>query len=324
MSASMIVNGAGGKKGASVSSEIRRNILEAVGGDRPYHPKNPAEIKLYVGIDYSIRSPAIVTYFVGSNVYNHWFLPRRKREKSLCFELNNDINKKPTGLFSFRAIEDPPVLDKEQNRVQWYWDLAQACIKLIRDECERGNVKANEVHVGIEGYAFRQLNSSSFSKLCEAGGILRGLLLEANYHFVEIPPDVVKRTFVCKGGTTKLDMFHAWQERLALPDPSLQLGFKSTVECIDGDSNEEEGANEIDELTGMPVNLEAKKKVPNPLEDLVDSFGVLMCCCPHVEESYGGPIDIVLEKKKKRGKKSLASKKRKRSDSKSNDQIVLD
>ena len=313
----------------SVPKRIRDNIVGQFKSECRYHPKEGADIQLWVGIDYSITSPAIVIYDPTKNEYVHYFVPQNKKQINLEFTLTPQPNsaapnsaapnnaplaalseekKREKAQFVFRAIAHE-LPDRRKCRITYYKALSRAMTEPIVEHMRERKLEASQVHIGIELYAFKAKDSNTITKLSEAGGILRSRITDLGFSWGEVPINTAKLTMAGegKGQCSKMDMFRAWRIRLRLPDPSKLLGFRQEVQPsdfqgIDGDEN-------IDELTGMPRNLlHCKKEVPCPLEDLVDCFAMLMCSCPLVEDEYGQPIELDANEKKQTKKRKRSAK----------------
>jgi len=260
--------------------------------------------RLWVGVDYSIGSPGL-TLTTGDGTFHSYFLPtptQQGRHVTLV------PSKQPDCRVEIHATAPFPLKPGDfPNRIVRYNALANHFLAIVDEHRERVRASNEQVHVGIEWYAPRSRNSNSVTKLCEAGGILRLFVQQRGYSWVDIPPAAIKRLFTSKGRSVKLDMLVAWNERMGLDDPCVALGSKYSVleryrteraERADartrverGEEQDEEQEDEeqedawedeqedegIDPVTGMPASLEKPLKVPNPVEDIIDSMAILLC-----------------------------------------------
>lgn len=99
--------------------------------------------------------------------------------------------------------------------------------------------------VAIENYSFHASGSSA-SKLYELGGCLRMFLNAFHYPMVEYSPTQVKKQFTGRGNATKSDMYRVYTDTYKMPDMYPTFSLRSD------------------------------QSVPHPIEDLVDSFAVVM------------------------------------------------
>ena len=80
-------------------------------------------------------------------------------------------------------------------------------------------MKSNDekVHLYIENYALGMAGSSSVSKLCELGGILRHYISENKWSFSELSPGTIKKFFSGNGRASKSEMIEAYREKHGYP-----------------------------------------------------------------------------------------------------------
>lgn len=217
----------------------------AIQAYRLYHRK---KCFMKVGIDYSYASPSWSVY--DGVEYFSYFISQRKREEGLQCVLQSHKDKS----LKINICSAMSMIPKDMTYVERNHCLASIVIDTIEHHRKLRKLKQEQVHIVIERYAYGICGMSSISHLHEAGGVLRNYLFRNQYLLVdELSPATIKRVFTTIGNAKKLDMLKYYMQRYGLPDPSLSLQFKEPIDFDD-------------------IYL---KKVPKPIEDLVDSLAIL-------------------------------------------------
>ncbi len=129
---------------------------------------------IYVGIDYSMNSPA-VTIIDGENIEYHFRFDYPKRKK-VCL---------PKCFFPEPTCDSKNDMHKYKNNVDWV-------MKCIGDR---------ECVVVIEGYSYG--SAGQVFNLAENCGILKYVLSQKNIQFSTPSPGTIKKFFTGKGNATK-------------------------------------------------------------------------------------------------------------------------
>jgi Holliday junction resolvasome RuvABC endonuclease subunit len=159
--------------------------------------------KLLIGLDMSLTSPAAAAQWVGdenSTCTRVLSFQQRKTDKEV-------LNVKLGDLRVTRIRYDLEEKDRFA-RCAYIVETIVEWIKVLIDERDEVDYS---VHAYIEGYALGMAgSSSSVSKLCELGGILRYALWCEKWTFNELSPTTVKKHFTGSGRAKKPEMLAAY------------------------------------------------------------------------------------------------------------------
>lgn len=141
---------------------------------------------MFVGIDYSINSPAICmsTSEHIEDCHFYAFASNKKQESISHSQVN--LTKR---------------IKKFDNRIDKYIYNAETTIKILLDN--------NINHVSIEGYSYNSISSSTI-QIAENGGILRYYLNKNNISWTEYAPTEIKKFASGRGNAKKDLMYHSW------------------------------------------------------------------------------------------------------------------
>lgn len=156
--------------------------------------------KVWVGIDMSLSSPGVALRWDDAPTVHVWGV---QQKKSQLVQTDLDVGK-----VRLTVVPSCP----NENR----WARSHYLVESIVQWVQR-HVEAREqhgtVHVFIENYALGMVGSSSVSKLCELGGVLRHALWGKGWSFSELAPTTVKKHFACHGRADKTEMAQAYVRR---------------------------------------------------------------------------------------------------------------
>jgi hypothetical protein len=214
-----------------------------------------AACPMKVGIDYSYKSPSW-TVFNGFEYFSY-FIAQRRREEGLSYTLQSstipDLRVHTSSAMNMMPKGVTPV-DRNHR-------LATIMLETIdRHRVARG-LSPSQVHCALErcAYGFGKLGMISMSDLQECAGVLKNYLFRAQYtHVDEISPASIKKVWTSKGNARKPAMLRQYMHRYGFPDPSAALGFSCGVDFSDADL----------------------RKIPKPIEDLVDSMAIVCVIDP--------------------------------------------
>lgn len=109
--------------------------------------------------------------------------------------------------------------------------------------------------IGVEGYSYNARATEADTKLKELGGCLRRQLCLNQHEVMEIPPSTAKKVFTGDGRATKEKMYQTARTTFGLPNLFTLLNISS------------------DHTLDHQV-MHDGKKVPHPVDDLVDSLAI--------------------------------------------------
>jgi hypothetical protein len=209
-----------------------------------------------VGIDYSYKSPSWSIF--DGNEYFSYFIAQRVREEGVHFTLKSAATHAPLSVHVAAALGMMP---KEVSAVDRNHRLATIVLKTIEHHRNTRVLRTDQVHCAIErsAYGYGKVGMSSMSDLQECAGVLKNYLFRADYaHVDEISPGSIKKLWTTKGNAGKPQMLQQYMHRYGLPDPCSALAFAECVDFTDSDL----------------------RKVPKPVEDLVDSLALVAVIDP--------------------------------------------
>lgn len=152
---------------------------------------------IHVGLDMSLSSPGVA--LIDHNGIVH-LLGFQQRTSDKPVE-----NHRLTDKLIISRLPYPMNADR--------WTRSDHIVRVIMDWIDERRVdKTCDVHVYIENYAFGMV-STSVSKLCELGGIMRYALWKKGWTFSEISAGTIKKHFSGSGKASKRDMVTAYQKR---------------------------------------------------------------------------------------------------------------
>ena len=208
--------------------------------------------KIYMGVDYSINSPAICIYRD-----NHYFwLSQPKPEKS---KKGLAIQKQVAELDEIILMFQPPVTDPESYskndilKISRYNNVAEHFIAQL--EFALGPNKGRKIDVGFEGYSFGS-NSNNLIDIVSATTCFKTKFLSSimNDKSMRVfAPSTIKK-HAGGGRLKKRDLFDVFVEN-RLQDEIL----------------------EKTDFWKYCSNLEIGKKVPKPIDDLIDAYFTVNC-----------------------------------------------
>lgn len=223
---------------------------------------------VHVGIDLSLRSPAVAMRRVPGTTSRVLFLPQRKRERGLRhIQGNLDIRALDNNIIPTAAAASPGQGGGgSKDDVARYVHVVGQIVEGIRDFLISGDT----VHVHLEQYAFGCREQSAHSyKLMELGGILKWRLSEdipGLGMLRGIPITAWKKSTVGKGNASK-------EETLEYVDAKYGVDLRNIfgLKCP-----KLPAATTI--ISAAAVATTAKRTVvPTPVQDIADA----LCICDH-------------------------------------------
>jgi len=155
-------------------------------------------MKLIVGIDYSISSPALTVYRGNGK---NWSINQCRIfyiTKTLKYLKTKHVFLHPSS-YDFVAkylIQDIDDIDKFYFLSKWVGDSISLCYDETKEAPE----------VWLEAYSYGSIGKHS--QIAENIGILKLKLLKYNYPWKVVPPRSIKKFATGSGNATKLDMYN--------------------------------------------------------------------------------------------------------------------
>lgn len=195
------------------------------------------------GIDPGLNNPAATKINpLNKTVTFYYFQNRQKDTMNIKYCSNSKWTFIPSCLGKLFDEGIPIVYSNTHTKVsERFGKYYKNVIKLL-------SVIPPNSNVIIEHYPLHIRKSSSMSVMIEIGAYIRMLLITRNCRLIEIPPSQIKKQFTGNGKSSKEEMYIKYK---SLNYPSLY------------------------KLLGMDKTK--YKKVPHPIEDIVDSFAIALC-----------------------------------------------
>jgi hypothetical protein len=169
-----------------------------------------------------------------------------------------------------------PLHEKSKTRDELYNRIVSDTIGIIQKHVDLHKASSGETTclpgIAIEGYSYDSQNSSHYVQLCELGGVLRHQITLHGWSYQEIAPARVKKLFTGDGDVDKYLMLQRFLQWQIIPNFLCEIG--------------------------CPPDYHVPLKVPNPIQDVVDSFAVL----------HASLFPVVIPSRKKKASKRGRSK----------------
>jgi Holliday junction resolvasome RuvABC endonuclease subunit len=160
--------------------------------------------RLLVGLDMSLSSTGAAARWSNETNIQVLCFQQRKTDPEILYM--------PVGpLFRITRIRYDITEKDRFARSAYVAETVVDWIKALLDQNKED--ESHSVFVYIEGYALGMAGSSSVSKLCELGGILRYMLWREKWTFNELSPSTVKKHFAASGRASKPDMLNAYLKK---------------------------------------------------------------------------------------------------------------
>jgi hypothetical protein len=190
----------------------------------PAEPLKP-EPSHVVGIDPSLRCPALCRLDTAENLATICWWPTRKREARVP-----ELQRLPVvagGRWTVLLRRMPAMPDDDSHCMGRARDVSRALAALLD---EPDGASPENTRVATEGYAFgagsgKSRGAGHSHRLAELGGVIRQSLFLRGYAWSEHPPTSIKKHFSGRGGADKEAMLGAFLDRHKMPDVSTRFGF---------------------------------------------------------------------------------------------------
>lgn len=165
---------------------------------------------IYVGIDFSLVSPAMTIYKDGEYKYISFTAKKGKRHKDLAQFI--DVIE-----YKHQTVKDDYVLG-EQNKIVEAINLANLICDTLDEQLYILGVESakNSLKIAIEGFSYCSISNATLD-LCEYQSILRAELVKrynAQNLFV-FSPSAIKKNFTGKGNATKQQMIEEFKKQIS-------------------------------------------------------------------------------------------------------------
>ena len=209
----------------------------------------------FVAVDFSLNSPGICIYNDKSKKYHFisYIKPNTGTKSEQKFQEELGMLKDVTLIHQPDFSREEGYSDGELAKVKRYDRMADEIINLIMQNSHEGD----GFLVSFEGTSYgSKMGTNNMIDMAAGAAILKLKMLKALKpdDLLTIAPTTIKK-FAGKGNMNKLELFFAFQEN-RINDQSL---LKS-------------------EFFGLVSALDCGKKIPKPLDDLVDAFFLAALC----------------------------------------------
>jgi hypothetical protein len=249
--------------------------------------------QVYIGIDFSPKSPAICVY---NDTKYKWLsyctkIEKPKKESLIQLEVSdlNDVNMK----FQDELLIGTDYSSNDIASINNYRNNANKIVNMIINELNKIKNKT-EIFIGFEGYSFNSFsNSNNIIDIVAATTTLKNKIidklkdsLELNINIDIIAPITLKQ-FAGYSKFDKVDLFdiftsnydyikEKWSKEIKADYEKKVLKGKTSVFKLDYNDNSVNGEFHSYCLN-LDLNRSVKKiKVPKPIDDMIDAYFV--CC----------------------------------------------
>jgi len=236
---------------------------------------------IFLGIDYSLKSPAIC--IINNDTYK-WISHPAPLPKKPDFERQKNVTKLDDVKLIFK--EEREVSEEysknEFSKINHYRQSALAIIDLILDELSADDVENSMVHIGFEGFSFGSASNNLIDTI-GATTCLKVLLIEKqvfkNYSLNIYSPKQIKK-LAGYGSYDKMDLFDVFIGNYDYIKVKYAENIKKDKKGnFKLDYNDEHLSGDfVEYCQNLPIKRTVKKpKVPKPIDDLIDSYFVACC-----------------------------------------------
>jgi hypothetical protein len=241
---------------------------------------------IIIGIDYSLKSPAICILKDGK--YKFISFPKKLEKKELKGQEEVQLLKDVDLQFQNDQQVETTYSKNEFAKISHYRQQALTILDLITKNLTQDELNKSTFHIGFEGYSFGS-PSNNLIDIIGATTALKTLILEKNI-FKTFTLDVYSPKAIKKlagyGSYDKADLFDVfigeyrfiaekYKEQIAKDKKgNFHLDYSDDKLC--GDFHKH--------CSNLEINRNLKKvKIPKPIDDLIDSYFIARC----LWESYG-------------------------------------
>lgn len=239
---------------------------------------------IYIGIDYSLKSPAVCIYKDGKY---KWLSYPKALEKKPELKRQEEVStlKDVELIFQNNQQTEDTYSRNEFAKITHYREQAHAIINMIDKEIS--NSSKTTIHIGFEGYSFGSA-SNNLIDIVGATTTIKALIIELN-KWKDFTLDVYSPKAIKKlagyGSYDKTDLFDVFINEYRF----IREKYKTQIEK---DKKGNFRLSYVDEnLSGefhrhcsnLEINRNVKKvKIPKPIDDLIDAYFISKC----LRESY--------------------------------------
>lgn len=240
--------------------------------------------EIFIGIDYSLKSPAIC--IIKDNQYK-WLSHPVPVDKKAELENQQRVSKLKDVQLIFKKDNE---LSKDYSDYEWekirnYIKQAKAVIELIYNSFTKEEIKKCTFHIGFEGYSFSS-GSNNIIDIVGATTCLKTLIIEGNYfpsYTISIfsPKNIKKHAGY--GMYDKVDLFDVFTGNYdyikVKYEKALNPTKKKKVSSLVLNYTDENLCGDfVSYCKNLSINRDVKKpKILKPIDDLIDSYFVARC-----------------------------------------------
>jgi len=243
---------------------------------------------IYIGIDYSLKSPAIC--ILKDKKYKFISHPKKLEKKDLKRQEDVQCLKDVDLVFQNDQLVEATYSRNEFAKISHYREQALAILDFITSNLTNSELKQSTIHIGFEGYSFGS-QSNNLIDIIGATTALKTLILEKDI-FKKFTLDVYSPKAIKKlagyGSYDKADLFDVfigeyrfikekYKERIEKDKKgNFRLDYHDEMLC--GDFHKH--------CLNLELSRNVKKvKIPKPIDDLVDSYFIARCLWESYPES---------------------------------------
>lgn len=240
---------------------------------------------IFVGIDYSLKSPAVCIIKGDDYKWISHPVPVEKPKSELENQKKVANLKDVQLIFKNDSALSSNYSDSEWDKMNNYISQGEAIINLILENLSKKELETCKIHIAFEGYSFSS-GSNNIIDIVGATTTLKTLIIDRgcfpNFTISIFSPKNIKK-FAGYGMYDKIDLFDVFTgnyEYIKVKyDKAINPAKKKKTISINLNYSDPNLTGEFSTYCrNLEINRDVKKpKVPKPIDDLIDSYFVARC-----------------------------------------------
>lgn len=250
---------------------------------------------IYIGIDYSLKSPAICIF--QNNTYKWISYPQENIFKKSDFDYLNQLSQLNDIklIFNKENFINSEKLN-EYTKILYYNNQIEFLFNLIINELPLQNINNINIYIGFEGYSFASL-SNNIIDIVTASTLFKITIIKnnifKNFTLNTYPPKIIKK-FAGYGSYDKSDLFNIFINNYLYIKNKYKLQLKNKKNNFNLNYKDKLLINQpfykfCKNLQPIIFSKNIKKiKIPKPIDDLIDSYFIVK----YLYQNYSNPTQL--------------------------------